>query len=145
VSRRRWARIVAAGAVWAVVYNLVWGIAWFAFMRLEWLDAMAAIKEELPFTPPVWDVWVALTLPIGVAAMAYLAGRPRSGSGSALSASLTLWLPLSIGTFASGVQDRLSVRVLALDAMANLVAMLAASFAGRWILLHVGTLESPLA
>ena len=28
-----WPRIVASGALWATVYNLVWGVAWFAFMR----------------------------------------------------------------------------------------------------------------
>lgn len=37
----RW-RVIGAGVLWAVVYNLLWGTAWIAFMRREWLAAMAA-------------------------------------------------------------------------------------------------------
>ena len=46
--------IVASGALWAVVYNFTWGIAWFGFMRSEWERAMAAVGRPVPFTAEVW-------------------------------------------------------------------------------------------
>ena len=69
-SSSDWPRVVVSDALWAVVYNLVWGVAWFAFMRTEWLKAFAAIGRPLPFTADVWVLSVVLTVPIGVAIMA---------------------------------------------------------------------------
>ena len=63
-----------------MVYNLVWGVAWFVFMRKEWRDAFAAIKRPLLFTADIWIFWMVLTLPIGVAIVAYAANPARSVS-----------------------------------------------------------------
>ena len=127
-------RVLAGGVLWAAVYNLVWGVAWFAFMRREWLDAMAAIKQPLPWTPQFWVVWVALTLPIGVATMAYVAGRARSAPvpKAALGASLALWVVMTIGMAGWGWQESLSMRLITLDSAVNLVGLVAASLAGEW-------------
>src|SRR4051812_7939840 len=75
VSERKLQRhTVAAGVLWMLVYNLIWGIAWFAFMRDEWQDASAATGRRLAWTQ-VWGIWIILTLPIGIAIMSYSADR----------------------------------------------------------------------
>ena len=127
-----WPRALAAGVLWAVVYNLVWGVAWFAFMRREWLDAMAAIKQPLPWTPEVWVVWLALTLPIGVATMAYVLrhGRSTVVLRDALAASLAVWVLMTMGLAGWGWQESLSFRIIAMDSTVNLVCVVAASLAG---------------
>ena len=129
-----WRRVVAGGALWAVVYNLVWGVAWFAFMREEWRGAAAAIRRPLPWTAEVWFVWVVLTIPIGVAIMAYAAGRGRTVLRAALSASAVIWLLFAVALSVHGVAESYSFRVLALDASVNLVGMLAGSLVGTWSL-----------
>src|SRR3989304_5179437 len=63
VSSINWPRVVASGALWTMVYNFVWGAAWFAFMRREWIDAMAAIERPMPFTAGGWFLVVVLSLP----------------------------------------------------------------------------------
>ncbi len=117
-----------------MVYNLVWGVAWFAFMRREWLDATAAIEQPMPWTPQFWVVWVALTLPIGVATMAYVASRARSAHvpKAALAASLALWVVMTIGMAGWGWQESLSMSVITTDSAVNLVGLVAASLAGEW-------------
>src|SRR3990172_6740448 len=134
VSSINWPRVVASGALWTMVYNFVWGAAWFAFMRREWLDAMAAIERPMPFTAEVWFLMVVLSLPIGVAIMAYAAGRARSATATktAVYASLPLWLLMTLGMAGWGWQDSISMRVIALDSIVNLVALVAASLAGGW-------------
>lgn len=121
-------RLLAAAALWAVAYNLVWGIAWFAFMHREWLEATAAIERPLPWTPPFWIAWVMLTLPIGVAVVAYGVGRARSVGATA---ALAVWAILTAGMASWGWRTGLSRRVLALDSVVNLVALLTASLAAR--------------
>lgn len=115
-----------------VVYNLVWGVAWFAFMRREWLDAVAAIRQPLPWTAEVWFLWVALTLPIGVAIMAYAASRARSAPKTAVYVAVAVWLLMTLGMAAWGWQESLSMRVIAMDSTVNLIGMVAASLAGGW-------------
>ena len=127
-----WRRVVASGALWTVVYNFAWGVAWFAFMRREWMDATAAVGRSMPFTAEVWFLWVVLTLPIGVAIMACSAGRARSAPKAAVYGSLPIWLLLTLGMVFWGRQESLSWRVITLDSTVNLIAMLAAALAGGW-------------
>ncbi len=115
-----------------VVYNLVWGVAWFAFMRREWMDAMAAVRRPMPWTAEVWFLWVLLTLPIGVAIMAYTASRARSALKTAVYAAVGLWLMMTLGMIGMGWQWSLSLRVIALDSTVNLVGLVAGSLAGGW-------------
>ena len=131
-----WSRVFASGVLWAVVYNSVWGIAWFAFMRKEWLDAMAVIKQPLPWTTEFWVVWVVVTLPIGVATMAYVASRARFGPApkAALTAGLAVWVLMTIGMAGWGWQESHSMRLIAIDSTVNLLSIVAASLAGEWIL-----------
>lgn len=134
--RRRdvnWRHIVASGALWAVVYNFTWGSAWFAFMRREWLDAVAALGQPLPWTAEVWFVWVTFTFPIGTAVMAHAASRDVSPR-RAMAASVMVWALFALGMVVWGGQQSLSARVLALDCLVNLVAMVSASVIGAWSL-----------
>jgi hypothetical protein len=144
VPRVTWMRVIAGGVLWAAVYNLVWGVAWFLFMRREWREALAAIDRPMVWTTDVWIGWIALTLPIGVAIVAYTANSARSGSASkaAVYSGATLWLLMTVGMTIWGWQDSLSIRILALDAMVNLVAMLSASLAGTWSHGHRGAPET---
>ena len=86
--RLRWMRVIAGGAFWAAVYNLVWGAAWFVFMSREWRDAFAAIKRPWLFSADIRIFWIALTLPIGVAIAAYAANPTRSVSAARVPLSL---------------------------------------------------------
>ena len=136
MSKTGWLRILVGGALWAAVYNSVWGIAWFTFMRQEWLRASASIDQALPWTPHFWAVWIPMTIPFGVAIMAYLASRSKHTAipRAALAASLVLWVPLTIGMAAWAWQDSLPARTIALDSFVNLVAVVVASFVGSWTL-----------
>lgn len=127
-----WRRIIAAGSLWTVVYNLLWGAAWFAFMRDEWARAMAAIGRPVPFTAEVWFVWVVLTLPIGIAIMAYAAQHAHR-QRRAIAAAAAVWLILTAGNvIAFSFQMSVANRVIALDSFVNLVAMIVAASAGAW-------------
>lgn len=135
MSGIHWPRVVVSGVLWAVVYDLVWGIAWFAFMRREWLDAVAAIKQPLPWTSDFWVVWATLNLPIGMAIMAYVGTRARSSSAlrAAVYAGVAMWLLMTLWMAGWGWQQSLSLRVIVLDSAVNLVGLVAASLAGGWI------------
>lgn len=117
-----------------VTYNLVWGVTWFGFMRREWLEAVTAIRRPLPWTAEVWFLMVLLSFPIGVAIMAHSASRARSAPApkTALYASLSVWVLMTMGMAGWGWQESLSMRVIALDSAVNLVGMVAASLAGGW-------------
>jgi hypothetical protein len=132
VSGTNWRRVVASGALWTLVYNFVWGVAWFAFMRKEWEEAVAAIRRPLPWTAEVWFLWVALTVPMGVAIMAYASSRARSTRTAAVTGAAAVWLLLTLAMVAYSLSESLSIRVIALDSSVNLVGMLAASLAGAW-------------
>ena len=80
-----WRRVVASGALWATVYHFMWGLGWFTFMRKEWVGAMSALGRQNPWVAEVWFLWAALTVPIGVALMAYAAGHPNTPSKTAAS------------------------------------------------------------
>ncbi len=134
LPRVSWMRVIAGGALWAAVYNLVWGVAWFLFMRREWRDAFAAIKRPLLFAADVWILWIALTLPIGAAIVAYAANPARSVSRpkAAIYAALPLWLLMTVGMAIWARQESLSIRIITLDSIVNLVAMVPASLASTW-------------
>ena len=123
---RRWPRDLASGAHWAAIYNGIWGVAWFTFMHREWDTALVAIKHPSPWTSEVWLLWVVLTLPIGVAVMAFVADQARAYR-SAVAAAAIVWLLFSLGMLVNGVRAGLSLRVQLLDSVVNLVALLAAS------------------
>ena len=132
-----WRRVVASGALWATVYNLVWGVAWFAFMRDEWADTMSSVGRESPWVAEVWFLWATLTLPIGVAVMAYAAGHSHAPSKPALYAAIGLWLPMALAMGVWAWQESLPMRVIASDSAVNLVGMVAASLAAGWSLRQV--------
>jgi hypothetical protein len=124
-------RIALAGVVWMVVYNLVWGAAWFAFMRREWLDAVAAINQGLPWTPDVLALWGALSLPFGVATMAYATSQPRDRRAkTSVQGSVALWFVMTLGMTGWAVTKPLPIRLIAFDSAVNLVAIVVASLAG---------------
>jgi len=72
------------GVVWAGVYNAVWGAAWFAFMRDEWVRASEAIGQAMPWTGDFWTIWIPLMIPFGIAMAAYLASLATYQVGRAL-------------------------------------------------------------
>lgn len=49
-------RVTMSGLLWAIVYNALWGVAWFTFMRDEWRNAFTAVGQPLAWTPRVWLV-----------------------------------------------------------------------------------------
>jgi hypothetical protein len=104
-------------------------------MRREWFDAMATLKRSMPWTAEVWTLWVVLTVPIGTAIVAYAASPARSAPAakSAVLASLPLWLLMTMGMAGWAWQDSLPMRVIVMDSVVNLAAMVAAAFAGAWI------------
>jgi hypothetical protein len=123
-----WAWILARGLLWAIVYNVVWGVAWGAFMHREWDAAAAAIHQPSPWAPAVWLVWGVITVPIGMAIIAYAVRRPRARQAAA-AAGVAVWLLFSAGMTINGLRSGFSIRVLALDALVNLIAIEAASLA----------------
>ena len=135
MNSTRWLRVVASGTFWATAYNLVWGVAWLAFMRREWFDATAEINRSLPWNE-IWVVWVALSIPLGVATMAVVVNgsQPAPSLKPALAAAATLWLPLTAGMVGWGWSQSLSLRIIGLDSTVNLFALVVASLAGQWSL-----------
>ena len=126
-----WTRIFAGALTWAAAYNLIWVLAWFVFMRRQWLAALAESRHTLPWHE-IWIVWIALTVPLGAAVMAYVAHPSRAGAPTraALAASLTLWIPITTGKVGWGISQSLSLGIVALDAIVNLIALGGASLAG---------------
>ncbi len=131
MNNSNWHRVVASGAVWAAVYNLIWGLAWFLWMRREWLAATAAINHALPWKE-IWIVWGVFALPLGIVAMAYIANpaRAASRSSASIASAFAIWLPLTLGMAVWGWQVSISFRTVLLDSIVNLVALLMASLAG---------------
>lgn len=126
--------MLVSGVVWAVVYNLVWGLAWFAFMRQEWAAA-AGSGSSMPWNT-IWIVWCMLSILLGVACMAYVRNRiagARAGVRATLAAAGAVWVPLTAGMVIWAWQVSVSLRVASLDSIVNLVALLAGSFAGLWV------------
>lgn len=131
-GRVKWRLIVSLGALWAVVYNVVWGVAWLAFMRREWEDAFMSIHKQMPFSAEVWFAWALVTVPIGCAVMRFAAGPGRTPRKDSLLASAGVWLIFTLGMAGWGVGDDLPSRVVVLDSVVNLLALMAAAFAATW-------------
>jgi hypothetical protein len=117
-----------SGLLWAAVYNGIWGLAWFTFMRREWQTAFAAVGQPLAWTPEVWAVWIAMTLPLGVALAVHADHSTRKLQASMKGAMAMLAL-FALGMTAWGLTESLPGRVLALDALVNAVAIPVASLA----------------
>ena len=131
VLRANWRRVLVSGVVWALVYNLVWGIAWLTFMRRKWLAATAS-RQSMPWAA-IWIVWGALSILLGLASMAYVRNRAvdtRGGVQAALAAAGVVWVPLTAGMVIWAWQASVSSRVAWLDSFVNFLALLAASVIG---------------
>ena len=123
-------------ALWFLGYHAVWGAAWFAFMRREWLAATAAVHRTEPWNE-IWLVFIVLDLVIGAVIVSYVAADPReSWIRRALSASALVWLVMTAGMAGWGWMESFGARVIVLDSAVNLAAMLAAGMAGSWALLE---------
>lgn len=132
----RGAQVFASGLCWAAAYNAIWALAWFTFMRGEWQHAFAALGRPMAWTAEVWAVWGVMTVPLGVAVMTHAQSRPRV-LRAAVRASIVLMLVFVLGLTAWGVAESLSLRVLALDALVNLIAMPVASLAAAGMLASI--------
>lgn len=132
VHKLDWPRVVASGALWAVVYNFVWGVAWFTFMQREWMEAVVSIGRPMIWTAEVWFVWVLATLPIGVASAAHAASHTHAPLKTHLYPAAALWLMMTLGMAVWSVLESFPVRVIAIDSIVNLAGMLAASLACGW-------------
>lgn len=119
-------RIAVSGIIWAAAYNAIWGVAWFTFMRHEWQSAFATLGRPHPWSSEVWLIWGLVTLPLGAAVMAYADSAQRRRALAVQAAFLLAFL-FSLGMTVWGVQDSLPLRVLALDALVNVVSMPIAS------------------
>ncbi len=135
MTRSEWRRVVGAGAVWTLIYNLAWGIAWYGFMRGQWETAAAAIHRTMPWSV-VWHFWVLVTIPLGMAIMAYARGRMPRTYMAAVAGSVAIGLIMHVGMAVHGLGQSLSWswRVILLDAAVDLGALVAAALAGAWSL-----------
>jgi len=126
-------RTFFSGVAWALAYNLLWGLAWFTFMRREWLVATAA-TGSLPWEV-IWVVWLVLSIALGVAVMAFIGQRsaPTLGWSVAVVGALTVWLPLTVGLAVVAWKASLPARITVLDSLVNLVALVVASLTGQWV------------
>ena len=133
MKRIGWARVLASGILWAVVYGLAWGVAWFAFMRAEWFAALAASDRRMPWTE-IWTVWAVLNVPLGVATMAYVANRSRSARAPrpAVAAALVLWLPMTLGMAGWGWYESMSLWIIVIDSTVNFAGLAIASLTAEW-------------
>jgi hypothetical protein len=124
------------GAVWALVYNAIWGVAGLGFMQREWTEAAESSGRSMPWTTEFLLIWVPLTFLLGVAIAAYLKDMSelRAALKPAVAASLALWVPSTAGMLAWA---SLSLQVYLLDSAVNLVATLLASLAAAWSLVAI--------
>ena len=123
-------KTIAAGILWALLYNLIWGIAWFAFMKRDWTEAMAEVGRPIPWTQEVWLIWLALTVPLGIATMAHVAYRRRSASltVAVLQASGVIALLLGAGMIGWGLSESLPMHVFLADTAVNVVGVVVAAY-----------------
>ena len=112
--------------MWAIVYNLLWLVAWFVHMGTEWRSVYDALGKPLPWTPSVLAFWALLTIPFGVAIALYAADKPNARR-AAIHAAIALWIPLTIGGAAWMTSASLPLRLVVLDAIVNLAAVLVAA------------------
>jgi hypothetical protein len=122
-------RLVIGGLAWAGVYNGLWALAWAGGMRRAWTEAARAIGREAPFPAAVWAIWVAATVPIGIAVVAYAIRDGRLVRHAIIAAS-GVWLLIAGGTTIAFLSDGLSGSIVAADAATNLVAIGGATLVG---------------
>jgi hypothetical protein len=135
-------RVTTSGLLWAATYNTLWGVAWFTFMRQEWRDAFAAVGQPLAWTPRVWFIWMAVTVPLGIALMAYAQGHTRR-LFFAVRGTAALFLVFATGMAVWGLHESLPYRVLSLDALVNAISMPLASIVAAASLRPAPTSGSP--
>ena len=125
-------RVLFAGLLWALVYSLVWGVAWFAFMRSVWYIALADGNRQMPWTE-IWSVWAVLNVPLGVATAAYLQQRGHAAPESRplIATVLVLWVPMTVGMTGWAWFESLSLGMIAIDSAVNLVGLAGASVLAR--------------
>ena len=125
-------RVLVAGLLWALVYSLVWGVAWFAFMRSVWYSALADGNREMPWTE-IWSTWAVLNVPLGMATAAYLRprGRVAPESRALIAVVLVLWVPMTVGMTGWAWFESLSLGMIAIDSAVNLVGLAVASVLAR--------------
>ena len=126
--------VLVAGLLWAIVYSLVWGVAWFAFMRSAWYDALADGNRQMPWTE-IWTIWAVLNVPLGMATAAYLRQRERVATESKglIAVVLVLWVPMTAGMTGWAWSESLSLALIAIDSAVNLVGLAIASLLARAI------------
>ena len=126
--------VLLAGLLWAIVYSLVWGVAWFAFMRSAWYDALADGNRQMPWTE-IWTIWAVLNVPLGIATAAYLRQRERvaTESRTLIAVVLVLWVPMTVGMTGWAWSESLSLALIAIDSAVNLVGLAIASLLARAI------------
>lgn len=124
--------VLVAGLLWAFAYSLVWGMAWFAFMRAAWYGALAVGDRQMPWTE-IWSIWAVLNVPLGLATAAYLRHRERlsSSANALLPVVLVLWLPMTLGMTVWAWYESLSLTLIAVDSAVNLAGLAFASYVTR--------------
>jgi hypothetical protein len=128
-ARGRWRETLRAAVLWALVYNALWGLAWFGYMRGEWARAAVSLNRPMPWTAVVWFGWIALTVPMGVLVGAYVASQSRPFAHSGLYASTAMAILMTAGMSVWALQDGYSFRVVALDSVVNASSLLLAGVA----------------
>jgi hypothetical protein len=136
MGKINWRRVLLGGLLWAIVYNALWAVSWFAFLRRDLIAALAALGRPSPETKEWIAAYILLTLVGGVLAVwLYAAIRPRYSPGpkTAAIAGFAYWV---IGVLLPAVGWFRVLHVskgLFTGLAATLVGALAATEAGAWL------------
>lgn len=136
MGKINWARVLLGGVLWFIVFNVLWSAAWILYLGKDVLAAFRALNR--PFELTAWVAFgLAVTLVVGIFSIwFYAAIRPRYGLGpkTAARAGLAVWLAVNlVPTLWWGWLVQLPTRLVALDVVTNLVAIVAATLAGAWL------------
>ena len=137
MGKINWGRVVLGGVLWSVVYNMLVAVWIPFFLRIGWAPALEKLLGRPFHTTPEWIVFfLVLSLIAGIFSIwFYAAIRPRYGPGpkTAAYAGLALWLSVKLlPTLAWGWLLELPTRLVALDVVAGLVFIVAATLVGAW-------------
>jgi hypothetical protein len=132
-----WGRVVLGGLLCWVVFNVLWVAAWFLFVQREVIPVFQELNRPFQETPEWGVFFLALGLVLSIFTIwFYAAIRPRYGPGPRTAAivGFAVWLSVSLmPTLAWGWQLQFPARMVALDAVAALVAIVVATLAGAWL------------
>ena len=140
MGKINWGRVVLGGVLWFVVYGLLGAAAAYLYLVREGREAFEQLGLRVVShldTPGFFAFVLVLTLVSGIFSIwFYAAIRPRYGPGpkTAVCAGFAMWMfaHLFPGLY-WGQLLGLPIRLVALNEVTTLVAVVAATLAGAWL------------